>query len=58
MSASEWARITEERDGAVYHINQLISALLNNFVEYPPQLVDAICEATAFVEENFGDDDE
>ena len=27
MSSSEWARITEERDGAVYHLRQIIEAV-------------------------------
>jgi hypothetical protein len=30
MSASEWARITDERDGAVYHLRQLIEAIKNS----------------------------
>lgn len=53
MSASEWDRITEERDGALYHLRLLIDAVLDN--EYA---VTRAKRAQAWIDEEFGEGDE
>lgn len=53
MSASEWARIVDERDTAIYHVKQLLDIMerfgMDEFKEYT--------HAVGFVAEQEGDDE-
>lgn len=54
MSASEWARITEERDGAVFHLKSII----NQLDEDGEDLLFAIERAAVWLKEEFGEMDD
>lgn len=56
MSASEWDRITNERDEAIYHLRQLTDSIKNS-VSWDVVHVRAD-RAIDWLKENDGDDDE
>lgn len=53
MSASEWARITEERDAAIFHLRQLLAVCEECNIRSR-----RIIEAVDFLREELGDDDD
>lgn len=56
MSASEWDRICNERDGAVYHLRQLVESIKSS-ASWDVVHVRAD-RAIQFLEEDIGDGDE
>ncbi len=52
MSASEWARITDERDEAIYHLQELIGLARDCNLEEDEKFI----EAEKFIDEYFDDE--